>query len=318
MFLLDFLISLSFIFEISALVLSFYFKNSKIFFLTLVLLGAKLPYFYTSFFQANLFVALFLPMIFTLFCLGKHHVLILNKKNIASITTLIFIGVLSIILPRNTTFNSAGLEFHFIALDFFKPVSELGFLFFLVGLILIFIKTFKTKEYYFLIAFFAAYFQFLFQEGTGIRYFEFASLVFCFYLLNHAYRLAFFDTLTKLPNEKSLTRFTKGKNNYIIALLHFNELKDTKESYTKLILKQIAKILKRFRAKIFIVENDFILIFNDKNQALNHLAFLESTLKNTEFNLENENFKPDFKLIWQESEENLDKNLQSLRARLLD
>ncbi|EOJ1710296.1 hypothetical protein ACTFFF_08735, partial [Campylobacter jejuni] len=28
--------------------------------------------------------------------------------------------------------------------------------------------------------------------------------------------------------------------------------------------------------------------------------------------------KPDFKLIWQESEENLDKNLQSLRARLLD
>ncbi|EHU8405014.1 TPA: hypothetical protein ACHD24_001859, partial [Campylobacter jejuni] len=56
----------------------------------------------------------------------------------------------------------------------------------------------------------------------------------------------------------------------------------------------------------------------DKNQALNHLAFLESTLKNTEFNLENENFKPDFKLIWQESEENLDKNLQSLRARLLD
>ena len=40
--------------------------------------------------------------------------------------------------------------------------------------------------------------------------------------------------------------------------------------------------------------------------------------KNTEFNLENENFKPDFKLIWQESEENLHKNLQSLRARLLD
>ncbi|EOH6891632.1 TPA: hypothetical protein ACSCZ1_001469, partial [Campylobacter jejuni] len=31
MFLLDFLISLSFIFEISALVLSFYFKNSRIF-----------------------------------------------------------------------------------------------------------------------------------------------------------------------------------------------------------------------------------------------------------------------------------------------
>ncbi|EOI9350417.1 hypothetical protein ACMYB5_001645, partial [Campylobacter jejuni] len=30
-----------------------------------------------------------------------------------------------------------------------------------------------------------------------------------------------------------------------------------------------------------------------------------------------ENFKPDFKLIWQESEENLDKSLQSLRIKLL-
>lgn len=317
MFLLDFLISLSFVFEISALLLSFYFKNSKIFFLTLVLLGAKLPYFYTSFFQANLFVALFLPMIFTLFCLGKHHALILNKKNIASMITLVFIGILSVILPKNTTFNSMGLEFHLTELNFLKPVSELGFLFFLVGLILILIKAFKSKEYYLFIAFFAAYLQFFFQEGAGIRYFEFASLIFCFYLLNHAYRLAFFDTLTKLPNEKNLTRFVKGKNNYTIALLHFNELKDTKESYAQLILKQIAKILKRFKAKIFIVKNDFVLIFNDKNQALNHLAFLESTLKNTELSLENENFKPDFKLIWQESEENLDKNLQSLRVKLL-
>ncbi|MFK0442409.1 hypothetical protein ACISOS_06380, partial [Campylobacter jejuni] len=62
----------------------------------------------------------------------------------------------------------------------------------------------------------------------------------------------------------------------------------------------------------------FMCNFNDKNQALNHLGVLESTVKTTEFNIENENFKPDFKLIWQESEENLDKNLQSLRAKLLD
>ncbi|MCC9512407.1 hypothetical protein JHR30_09380, partial [Campylobacter jejuni] len=86
-------------------------------------------YFYKIFFQYYFFLYLFLPMIFNLFFVGKNHVLILNKKNIASITTLIFIGILSIILPRNTTFNSAGLEFNFIALDFFKPVSELGFLF---------------------------------------------------------------------------------------------------------------------------------------------------------------------------------------------
>ncbi|MCC9573208.1 hypothetical protein JHR38_08500, partial [Campylobacter jejuni] len=78
-----------------------------LFFIFVILLD-YFTYFYTSFFQANLFVSLFLTMIFTLFCVGKHHVLILNKKNIDSITNLIFIGILSIILPRNTTFNSAG------------------------------------------------------------------------------------------------------------------------------------------------------------------------------------------------------------------
>ncbi|WP_260377585.1 hypothetical protein, partial [Campylobacter hepaticus] len=316
-FLIDFLISLSLIFEILTLILSFYFKNSKIFFLTLTLLSIKVPYFYSSIFQANLFISLFLPMIFTLFCLGKHHILILNKRNIISLSSIIFINILSLILPKNTIFNSANLDFHFISSNFFKPVNELGFLFFLTGLFLILIKTFKSKEYYLLVAFFGAYLQFLFQKGAGIKYFELASLIFCFYLLNHVYKLAFFDTLTKLPNEKNLIRFIKGKNNYIIALLHFNELKETQDNYTKLILKQIAKILKRFKAKIFIIENDFILIFNDKNKALNHLAFLESTLKNTEFILENENFKPNFKLVWQENQKNLEQNLQSLKEKLL-
>ncbi|KRS84202.1 membrane protein, partial [Campylobacter coli] len=61
---------------------------------------------------------------------------------------------------------------------------------------------------------------------------------------------------------------------------------------------------------------NFILIFNDKNQALNHLAFLESTLKNTELKLENETFKPEFKLVWKEKEGNLNQNLQSLRVKL--
>ncbi|EIS2875890.1 hypothetical protein LZJ03_000266, partial [Campylobacter coli] len=50
--------------------------------------------------------------------------------------------------------------------------------------------------------------------------------------------------------------------------------------------------------------------------ALNHLAFLESTLKNTELKLENETFKPEFKLVWKEKEGNLNQNLQSLRVKL--
>ncbi|MBM0636857.1 hypothetical protein LNU06_01580 [Campylobacter sp. VicNov18] len=318
MVLMDFLVFLSLIFELLALILSFYFKNSKIFFLTLVLLSAKIPYFYASLFQANLFVSLFLPMIFTLFCLKAYPALILSNKNIVSLISIVFINILSLILPKNTAFNSANLDFHFISFHFFKPVNELGFLFFLIGTFLIVIKTLKSKETYLLLAFLGAYLQFFLQEGTKTKYFEFASLIFCFYFINHIYKIAFFDPLTKLPNKKSLIRFTKGKNNYTIALLHFNELKQTQESYVKLILKQIAKILKRFKAKIFIVENDFILIFNNKNQTLNHLGFLESTLKNTEFILENENFKPNFKLVWQENQGSLEQNLQSLKEKLLN
>ncbi|EOI6144870.1 hypothetical protein ACMU5N_001729 [Campylobacter coli] len=316
MFLLQSLSAFSIFFEFLTLALAFYFKNTRIFFLTLALFIFHLPYLYTSTFQAHLFVSLFLPLVFILLSVKQMGKLIIEQKNLSSVVLLVFIIFLSFFLPRNTGFNAANLDFHFLNLSFFKPLSELSFLFFIFISLILILKAFKNKENYLFLAFLGANLQFLFESFWGFAYFEFASLVFCFYLIHQAYKIAFFDTLTKLPNEKNLNRFIKGKDSYTIALLHFSEFKDTQEIYIKLILKQIAKILKRFKAKIFIVENDFILIFDDKDTALKHLAFLESTLKNTELKLENETFKPEFKLVWKEKEGNLAQNLQSLRAKL--
>ncbi|TKX28560.1 hypothetical protein [Campylobacter estrildidarum] len=315
MFFLDFLTYFSLIFEFLALFLAFYFKNTRIFFITLALLVLHLPYFFSSVFQAHLFVSLFLPLIFILLCVKKISNNILEKANISSFAIIIFIGILGFILPNNTNFNASSLDFH-LNIPFFSPISDLAFLFFVIfGLVLI-IQSFKRKEYFLLLAFISANFQFLFDFFCSVKYFEFASLFFCFLILHKSYKILFFDPLTKLPNEKKLIHYIKGKNHYIIALLHFSELEYTQESYTKLILKQIAKILKRFKAKIFIQNNDFVLIFNDNNEALRHLGFLESLLKNTEFKLENESFKPEFKIIWKKKEGNLTQDLESLRAKL--
>ena len=311
---IDFLVVLSVICEIFALFLAFYFKNTRIFFLSLCLIEARFVYFYASIFQAHLFNSLFLPLIFCFLSLKKETKLIFDKKNISAVLALFFMGILAVFLSQNTNFNSSVLNFHFLNPNFFEPMNELGLIFFIFMAFILALKCLKTREFYLFFAFFGMYFEFLFENA--FMFFEFASLIFIFYLLHDIYKNAFFDSLTLLPNIKNLNRFVRGKEFYIIALLHFNELQQAKESYIKLILKKIAKILHRFKAKIFIVDYDFVLIFKDKETALKHLAYLESLLKNTEFKLENENFKLEFKIVWQENEINLEQTIQSLRKRL--
>ena len=304
---------LSLVFEIFTLFLALFLKNNRIFFLSLALLLFHLPYFYTSIFQAHLFVSLFLPLIFTLFSVKKVKNLL--KENLSFFAMLFLTLVLSIILPNNTSFNSANLNFNF--LSFLKPLNELGFVFFVCFGFILLLKCFKNREFYLLLAYLGANFQFLFESLWTFSYIEFASLMLFFELIYKKFKDLFFDELTKLPNEKYLSHYTKAKKQYFLALLHFSELKDTKEVYKKLILKQISKLLRRFKARIFIVENDFILVFNDKNETLNHLAFLESTLKNTDFKLENEIFKPEFQLVFMQNKESLRQDLKSLRDKLL-
>lgn len=314
MFFLDFFSSVSFVFEIFALILSFYLKNTRIFFLSLFLIQARGIYLYTSIFQAHLFVSLFMPLVFFIFCLKKHTKLIFQKQNISSILVLAFIEILSFFVTKNTNFNSAILEFHLFTLFFFKPINNIGFIFFIFTLAILLLQAYKIKEIYLPFAFFGAYFCFLFEYNFS--FFEFASLIFIVKLLYDVYKIAFFDSNTKLANEKKLHHFVKGKEGYYAALLHFKELEQAQERYAKIILKHIAKILKRLKAKIFIVNDDFIIIFNDKDTALKHLGYLESLLKNTEFCIENEKFKLEFQIVVEKSTADIEHTLQSLKRKL--
>lgn len=310
----EILLILSLIFELLALALSLYFSNARIFFLTLALLGAKIPYLFTSVLQAHLFVSLFLPFVFLIFFLKKFPAKIFDRANLSAILLLAFMGILALILPQNTHFVSAALNFEIF--NFFETINELGFIIFLSSGLFLGLKALRNLEFYPIVALVGMYVNFLFEKTWEIKYYEFASAVFCFYLLQNAYKALFYDALTKLPNQKKLEFFLKNKESYTLALLHFCELQSTKESYKKLILKQIAKILKRFRCQIFILNDDFILVFKDKNAALHHLAYLESTLKNTHLSLEGEEFKPDFKIAWQENEGGLMQNLTSLKKQI--
>ncbi len=309
---IDFFVIFSVVCEILALLLAFYFKNTRVFFLSLCLLEARIFYFFSSAFMANLFNSLFLPVIFCFLCLRKDTKLIRDKKNISAVLALLFMGILGVFLPQNTSFNASVLSFEIFSA--FKPMSELGFVFFVFMALLLMLKCLKTREFYLFFAFLGMYAEFFFENNFA--FFEFASSIFIFYILFKLYKNAFFDALSSLPNDKSLSRFVRGKEFYIIALLHFSELKHAQNAYAELIFKKIAKILHRFKARVFVIDYDFILIFEDKNKALEHLAYLESLLKNTEFELEKESFKLEFKIVWQENAQSLAQSILSLRKSL--
>ncbi|MCX2683830.1 hypothetical protein OQH60_08145 [Campylobacter sp. MIT 21-1685] len=306
----DFLSFLSFIFELCALIVAFCYKNTRIFFLTLLLIGAHLPYFYTSVFQAHLFNSLFIPLVFTLLALIRTSNLLQDKRNCIQVFLLLFIGILSLFLPKSTNFTASNLHFDFIS--FFDIPNEFALVFFFMSLFCLILHYLKRKELYLLLAFLGANVQFFFIETWISAYFEFASFIFCIYLLYQNYKIAFFDSNTKLANEKKLHYYIKGKEQYYVALLHFKELQYVQEAYAKLFLKHIAKILKRLKLKIFIVNDDFVFIFDDENTALNHLAYLESLLKNTEFCIENENFKLEFQICLEKNALTLQHTLKSL------
>jgi len=316
-YLFDFLFYFSIVFEICALILALSLNYSRIFLLTLALILAKFSYLNSSIYQANIFIFLFLPLIFWILCFKKEKSLIFERENLISFCVLFVFIILALILPHNLNFISILLDSNSINFLFFKPINSLALLFFMLIFVLLCLKTLKSKENYILLAFVLTFVQFFFQNIWAQKHFEFASLLFCFYILQNTYKLAFYDDLTKLGNFKKLSHHTKGKKYYIIALLHFDELYLVQESYKKLILKQIAKILKRLKTKIFIKDEDFILIFKNQNTALDHLAYLESLLKNTELKIENEKFKPSFKIAWKENKNSLEQDLKSLREKFL-
>ncbi|TQR40032.1 hypothetical protein DMB95_09155 [Campylobacter sp. MIT 12-8780] len=280
--LLNSLAMLSFVFELFALFLSFYFKNSRIFFITLALLCMRFVYVYASLYQAHLFVCLFLPFVFVLFALLPASNLVLEKRNLSKIAILIFVLILGFFLSKNTNFNAALSTKLFENLDF---VSDIAFVFFLVLFMFFLIWCVLKAQIYLSVAFVLSFVQFLFGLDA-YPFFEFASLFFVLYMFYHSYKIMYFDLVTKLPNQKSLKRYLIGLENYQIFILHFNELEAMQEKYALILLKAIAKLLrKNFKNyKIFSVDKDFVFVVNDELV----LKQIELFFSQVSFKLENE------------------------------
>ncbi|KAA6229848.1 hypothetical protein FMM56_07390 [Campylobacter sp. LR264d] len=313
---MNFVLNFSLIFDFIVICLAFYFLYTRIFFISLGLLIAKSTYLYTSIYQAHLINFTFLPLLFGLLCLSKENKIIFCKENLINFLCLIVFMFISIFLSKNTNFLSEISKVKIINLSIFTPLSEFGFIIFSIMAFLVLARCIKSMQHYLLLAYILAFVQFLYTRLSLCSYFEFASFVFFVYLIFKLYKAFFYDEMTKLPNQKMLRYYLKNKENFVIALLHFNEFDYVQTAYKRLILRQLGKVLRKFKTKIFVSDDDFVLVFENQNKALKHLAFLESLLRNKEFSIEDEKFKLDFKIVWSNNTKELTQSLKDLKQRL--
>lgn len=272
---------ISFAFELLALLLSFYFKHTRIFFIVLNLLLSKILYLYASLYQINLFLSLFLPFVFVLFVLSKKTALILEKSSFIKLGVIFFVGILALFLSKSTNFN-ASLSEDLFELGFFSPLSDLSAIFFMIELLFLLFWGFLRGELYFVLAFVLLFMQFLFQKSATVSFFEFASLYFALYLLYKSYKTVYFDPVSKLANGKAMKRRLLGLRAYYLGILRFEGLANLERGDKIVVLKKIGKVLRRQKGvQIFHTQEDFILVFEDEGLAKTILKSLKDGFENT-------------------------------------
>lgn len=296
---LDSLALLSFVFEILALILAFYFKENKIFFISLALVLARLLYIYTDTYNANLFLSLSLPLVFTFFVVLPKNTLVFEKKNLSQLIILAFMAVLALLLSKNADFIT-NIKEKIFGFTFFEPMSEISFIFFALEFLLIFLYSVKKDEYHYCLAFVLLFGQFLFASFGGVRYFEFASFYFIFIIFFQAYTIAFHQPITKLGNLKAMKRFILGLDEFIIICLSFDELKNLELQSNKKRLKKVAHFLRKQdkKLKIFNQDHKFYFIINAKEK-----PFFEARRKDfedIEFKRDKITLKAEFKILEKE------------------
>lgn len=255
------------VFELLTLVLSFYLKDSRVFFIALALLCARTTYLYASLYQTHLFISLFLPFVFVLFVVLKKSILVFEKQSLVKVAVLVFVGILALFLCKNTNFNASMSQILF-EIPFFSPISQLSFIFFIVELLFLALWGILKEELHFTLAFLLLFVQFSFQKFTQSGFFEFSSLFFVAYLVWHSYKSLYFDTFTKLPNQKALKRTLLGLESYFLGTLRVQGLNAAHSKKERILLKKIAKILKKQdkNVRVFSVDEDFIFVFKNESE----------------------------------------------------
>lgn len=312
---LNSLMPISLVFELICIVLSYYFKDSRVFFIALMLFLSHFIYLFTPLYQAHLFVSLFVPLIFVLFVVMRRGILVFERRNLNKVALLFFGALLSFILSKTTTFN-ASLQERLFEMPFFQPFSDMSFVFFLAECVFLALWGFLKGEFYFLVGFVLAFVQFLCADFAKASFFEFASLFFVLYLIYHSYKSLYFDTLTRLPNQKALKRRLLGLENVILGAAKFSLNLAPKNE--KKLWRKIAKSLKTQAPEAFFVDGNFVFIFSSENEARSTLdtikrGFESISLKNDSFhfNITTTFFKtkPNFEDDLSTLQELLDKDL---------
>lgn len=319
-FVFNSLAPICFVFELLALFLSYYLKDSRIFFIALALICARCTYLYTNPYQAHLFVSLFLPFVFMLFVVLKKSVLVFERKSLVKVAVLFFVGVLALFLSKNTYFN-ASMQESLFEVPFFSPISSVSFVFFVVEFLFLLLWGILKSEIHFTIAFALVFVQFLFNVGIQSSFFEFASLFFVCYLVWHTYKSLYFDTSTKLPNQKALKRMLLGFEDYFLGALRLQGLSGLNPKQERVLLKKIAKILKKQDKKVpvFRVDGDFIFVFKSKNEnvAKEFLHTLQQGFDNTNSWLKDKELKLIASTAFVRNQAKFEDDLNTLKANLI-
>ncbi|MCR6594605.1 diguanylate cyclase domain-containing protein [Campylobacter insulaenigrae] len=323
--LLSFLPSLSFVLEILALCLAYFFKQNKIFFLLLLILCARSLSLVASEYQAHLFISIFLPFSYVLFVFLQDSKLVFEKINFIKFTYIIFISIIALILSTNTNFNSyITSEIFGFYNGFFKPISEFSHCIFWVGFIFLLFSYFRNNDFHFLFAYVGLSVQFLFYNNVDLGYYEFASLVFITFLIYKAYKIAFFDSITNLPNLKALRRYSQGLENFhlaVIKLKNLNQIRDDKGyKMQEYVLHSFAKILKKaLHARIFKDERDYlIIVFEEESVAFvqSKLQMLENFMQKYIFEFNEESAKLEISLCLSNENTDIEKSIKQAKIEL--
>lgn len=257
---LNALAAVSFVFELLALALGFYFKDSRVFFIALATLCARSTYLWASIYHAHLFVSLFLPLVCLLFIASRKSVLVFEKVNLAKLALLAFVGILAFFLVGNTDFI-ATMQGKKSAAQVFEPLSPISFKFFRAELLLLFLLGIFRREFHLIIAFALLFVQFCFKTLYQSAFFEGATLFLGLWLLYHSYKSLYFDTLTHLANEKMMKRRLFGRSVKFLAAIKLTHDLDAQNE--KKILRKIAKVLRRQHSELYRVDGLFVFVFAD-------------------------------------------------------
>lgn len=293
---------------------SFYFKESKIFFLSLLVLAFKVGLCYASVYQVKLFSSLFLPFFFTLFVFLKGEKKIFAPINSYKFTLIAFIVLLSIILEHSTAFL-ARLSKLIFKEQFFHPVSEIGLVFFLVGGLFLLLKACKNLNFAYLFAFVLLYLPYLFINID----FELASLWLFIYLLYKQYKFAFYDVNTKLPNTKALQRLVKASSYSYLALFKLDNIKnlDSKEQQAleEITISFLSRVLEN---KLFLYKDGiYATVFTQANEAKQSLEMIREFLNKHSFRLGLKDHKTTISIAFVYIKPDFDLTLESARKCLI-